>query len=118
MDGGLRFPGHHDALESSISGLHKPRSKTDRTYFLPGMMQKSKVQRQLTQRLKKDKSVESHYFPKSKNLREGFSFQKNKQTKNRFCQNSATFCLNKVLLNLIFTTLFCFFPSKIEKVSV
>lgn len=44
------FPGHQDGLESFIAGPYKPRSKTNRIYFLPGEVQKSKVQRQLTWR--------------------------------------------------------------------
>lgn len=86
VDGGLRFPGHQDGLESFIASPYRPRSKTARIYFLPGEMQKSKVQRQLTQsHLKKINLLKVSISLKS--WREAFFFRK----KNLFHQKSATF---------------------------
>lgn len=71
------FPGHQDGLESFIAGPCKPGSKTDRIYFLPGEVQKSKSPEAVNlETFEKDKFVETQYFSKSKDLREGFFFKK------------------------------------------
>lgn len=112
VDGGLRFPGHQDGLENFIASLYRPRSKTARIYFLPGEMQKSKVQRQLTQsHLKKINLLKVSIS--LKRWREAFFFRKKKKS---ISSKKCNFCLkNEDFLNLIFPH---FIPSKIANVSV
>ena len=114
VDGGLRFPGHQDGLESFIARPCRPRSKTATIYFLLGEMQKSRVQRQLTQsHLQKINLLKDSISLNQRACGRVFSLGKRSILSKK---KSATFCLrNDVLLNLIFPRLI---PIKIANVSV